>query len=486
MKRALVIITGLLLVVANGSAQEASKTGTVVGFATAGNGYLYEAVYGTGVFPINGGPELTGQIPNSPDTENVIINFIPYAFGGNYGFVAGLAALKNNGQNDGGVWTYGFGSGPQSGWMKIGGGNALSPGLPSKSVESLAWHDSTVFAGLGGYDLSVQPPTPGGLYKSTYRIGWQSCNGPVLIDSSSVTSLCVDGSTLYAGMLSNYLASISGGFEHQGRLGPGGVLRSSDWGQTWVDISPDQNSLPHSRDVTNVFRVGSKLFASTFFSGVLYRDDNTGTWTYANLPYLVSRFASDGTTLYAGIFTFDSSASAPYIPGRVYRYVESTNTWTKIFEVDSTSVSALYVSGNTLYIGTGQLMGIPSKTLGYFTLSTSTSVGQPASVPQTLTLEQNYPNPFNPSTTIGYTLPHRSRVTLAVYSTLGQKVAELVNGDIDAGSHEIRFNASNLASGVYFYRLTAIPEGAPDFVAGRARDKQAGGYVDTKRLVLTR
>jgi hypothetical protein len=397
----------------------------------------------------------------------VITNFIPYAYGGNYGFVAGLAALKNNGGGDGGVWTYGFGSGPQSGWMKIGGGGALSFGLPQgKSVGSLAWHDSTVFAGMGGYDITAQPPTPGGLYKSTYRIGWQSCNGPNLIDSSAVTSLCIDGSTLYAGMLSNYLASVSGGFQNQGHLGPGGVVRSSDWGRTWVDMSPDQSVFPHSRDVNGVIRVGSKLFVSTFFSGVLCRDDNTSAWAYANLPYLVSRFATDGTILYAGIFTFDSSASSPYIPGRVYRYADATNTWTKIFEKDSTSISGLYVSENTLYIGTGQLMGIPAKTLGYFTLSTATSVGQNAGVPQTLKLEQNYPNPFNPTTTIQYAIPHRSFVTLAVFNTLGQKVAQLVNGDIDAGYHEIQFNATNLASGVYFYRM------------------QAGSYVETKSLCI--
>ena len=83
-------------------------------------------------------------------------------------------------------------------------------------------------------------------------------------------------------------------------------------------------------------------------------------------------------------------------------------------------------------------------------------------------LFQNYPNPFNPSTTIRYTLPRRSHVTLTVFEVLGQKVAELVNGDIDAGYHEIQFNANDLASGVYFYRI------------------QAGSYVETKSLLLIR
>ena len=84
------------------------------------------------------------------------------------------------------------------------------------------------------------------------------------------------------------------------------------------------------------------------------------------------------------------------------------------------------------------------------------------------TLEQNYPNPFNPTTTIRYGLSHRSHVLITVYNTLGQKVTELVNGEIEAGSHEVKFDGSNLASGVYFYRL------------------QAGSYTETKKLLLVR
>jgi hypothetical protein len=83
-------------------------------------------------------------------------------------------------------------------------------------------------------------------------------------------------------------------------------------------------------------------------------------------------------------------------------------------------------------------------------------------------LRQNYPNPFNPSTTIGYTLARRSHVTLSVYNTLGQQVAALINENQESGSHEVRFDGSGLASGVYFYRI------------------QAGDFVQTKRLILLR
>jgi CubicO group peptidase (beta-lactamase class C family) len=89
-------------------------------------------------------------------------------------------------------------------------------------------------------------------------------------------------------------------------------------------------------------------------------------------------------------------------------------------------------------------------------------------LPTSFILSQNYPNPFNPSTTIRYGLPHKSQVSLMVYNTLGQQIAVLVHGEQEAGYHEVRFDASGLSSGVYFYRL------------------QAGDFVQTRKLLLLR
>ncbi len=86
---------------------------------------------------------------------------------------------------------------------------------------------------------------------------------------------------------------------------------------------------------------------------------------------------------------------------------------------------------------------------------TLVAVEERETVPPAYSLDQNYPNPFNPSTTIGYALPQWSHVTLAVFNTLGQQVAILVNGEMDASYHEVLFDASGLASGVYIYRMTA-------------------------------
>ncbi len=74
-------------------------------------------------------------------------------------------------------------------------------------------------------------------------------------------------------------------------------------------------------------------------------------------------------------------------------------------------------------------------------------------VPNEYSLEQNYPNPFNPTTTIKFSLPEASNVKLTIYNAIGQKVAEIVNSTMDAGSYSFNWDATNVASGLYFYEL---------------------------------
>jgi hypothetical protein len=95
-----------------------------------------------------------------------------------------------------------------------------------------------------------------------------------------------------------------------------------------------------------------------------------------------------------------------------------------------------------------------------------TGVEEQRALPIAFSLGQNYPNPFNPSTTIKYELPKSSQVSLRVYDVLGREVSVLVNEKMNAGVHEVKFEAAGLASGVYFYRI------------------QAGEFVATKKLLL--
>lgn len=87
----------------------------------------------------------------------------------------------------------------------------------------------------------------------------------------------------------------------------------------------------------------------------------------------------------------------------------------------------------------------------YFTLNTQVIIGQPNS----FSVSQNYPNPFNPTTTINYEMPFDGFVKLIVFDNLGREVKTLMNGNVNAGYYKTEFNASELPSGVYFYRINA-------------------------------
>jgi hypothetical protein len=88
--------------------------------------------------------------------------------------------------------------------------------------------------------------------------------------------------------------------------------------------------------------------------------------------------------------------------------------------------------------------------------------------PTTFSLAQNFPNPFNPTTTIQFSLPQAGDVSLKIYNLLGEEVKTLVKEYRQAGKHSVQFNANNLASGIYFYRI------------------QAGSFVETKKMILLR
>jgi len=86
--------------------------------------------------------------------------------------------------------------------------------------------------------------------------------------------------------------------------------------------------------------------------------------------------------------------------------------------------------------------------------------------PTVFSLAQNYPNPFNPATKISYQIPADNLVTLKIFDVLGKEAATLINADQTAGSYEVTFNAANLPSGVYFYKI------------------EAGSFVSVKKLLL--
>jgi hypothetical protein len=108
-------------------------------------------------------------------------------------------------------------------------------------------------------------------------------------------------------------------------------------------------------------------------------------------------------------------------------------------------------------------IGIRTDSLGQLNAEIGT-----VSAPKEYQLNQNYPNPFNPSTVIEFAIPTAGNVSLKIYDVLGREVATLLNERRNAGVHRINFNASNLSSGTYFYRL------------------QSGGFTQTKKMILVK
>jgi hypothetical protein len=102
----------------------------------------------------------------------------------------------------------------------------------------------------------------------------------------------------------------------------------------------------------------------------------------------------------------------------------------------------------------------------YKLASTLFSIAGDWVVPDEFALAQNHPNPFNPATKIDFSLREECEVNLAVYNVLGQKVATLVNGRMVAGEHSVNWDARDVGSGVYFYRLTA------------------GDFIETKQMLM--
>src|SRR6056297_694411 len=125
-----------------------------------------------------------------------------------------------------------------------------------------------------------------------------------------------------------------------------------------------------------------------------------------------------------------------------------------------------FISRSTDYVGNAEELRSEADTRTEVQLSTSS---EPSSgIPNQFVLEQNYPNPFNPTTTIQFGLPETGNVSLEVFDMTGRRVATLVNESKTAGWHTVTFDASNLASGMYIYRI------------------QSGEFITTRKLILVK
>ena len=244
-------------------------------------------------------------------------------------------------------------------------------------------------------------------------------------------------------------------------------VQSAQTGDYFIALSPS------TAQTNYIGRVHIKSNGSGFSMGLSKSNELVGGFVYGttvfsfNQTYLVVvkytfntvSNSDDAITVYV-LLSLGTATKEPTQP-EVGPYVCS----------DATKTDPADLGMVTLRQGTGA--AAPSLQIGGIRIATSwgvavlnTAVKDYNTVPASYTLSQNYPNPFNPTTNISYQISQRSNVSVKIYDILGNELRTLVNEEKAAGSYDLKFDASNLTSGVYFYTI------------------QAGGFTQTKKMIL--
>ncbi|MEO8513522.1 MAG: choice-of-anchor J domain-containing protein [Ignavibacteria bacterium] len=142
------------------------------------------------------------------------------------------------------------------------------------------------------------------------------------------------------------------------------------------------------------------------------------------------------------------------------RYTLPTGSATGRFAINYRVAGGGPTGNNSDYIGVDLVRVLGPSTVGITPINNQ--------VPSAYSLKQNYPNPFNPTTNINFSIPVSGMVKLSVFDMSGKEVATIVNGDVAAGNYAVNYNASQLSSGVYFYKLTSA------------------NFTDTKKMMLVK
>lgn len=259
---------------------------------------------------------------------------------------------------------------------------------------------------------------------------------------------------------------------------PGGYYTLSNIPPDTLDIMFYQNDdqpefVPTYYVSTIDWRLASKIYATqnlTNIDGQVYRIVNQ------NGPYNIS-----------GHTYLNSTVDAPLLPlNDVIIYVMNPSTRSIYVKYGISNISGTYSAAN---LPAGSYSMIAHR-MGFAPVSQSVTITnsnlqnidfifgdlvgiEPVNheIPSSFKLYQNYPNPFNPETEIKFDLPKAQRVKIILYDVLGREMNKLVDEELKAGTYNIKWNGSNFASGIYFYRLETDPE-------------TGSGFIQTKKMLL--
>lgn len=225
--------------------------------------------------------------------------------------------------------------------------------------------------------------------------------------------------------------------------GDSSILYTADGGMSWTKA---QHDFPDKVDFESVcfaspqngWVVGKAAKGKK--SAVLHSSDGGAKWTTVDL----------NTSLYLYKVRFQNATHGWIVGegGAVFETTDGGKTWNPVDVENSSDLKSVAQASD----GAPWIVGYKSTVLTR-PLNTSVKMDNLYARPRVFQLHQNYPNPFNPVTTISFELARKSRVKLSVFDLNGGKIQTLINGTESAGTHFVRWNAANLPSGVYFYRL---------------------------------
>ncbi len=271
----------------------------------------------------------------------------------------------------------------------------------------------------------------GGVFVST-----DNGNTWVSKNSNGARKLAKIGTTLFVGIL-------------------GGVLKTTDLGVTWTTVNKGLTGIILQTD--QLVSSGNALIA--FTGGNIFRSTDQGdNWSLKTLPVSIA-----GTT---DFFSLDAEGNNVIVLNTqtIIFSSDAGATWVNItknfpaytyFSWQNVKAQCAIVSGSYVICGTIPYSAtIPGAGVYRYSFTGSTGVEENKFLqPTDFQLLQNFPNPFNPSTSISYSVPGYSFVTLKVFDIVGKEIATLVNENKMRGTYKVNFDASNLSSGVYLYKL---------------------------------
>ena len=351
--------------------------------------------------------------------------------------------------------------------------------------------------------LAIAPSNSNVLYTADQTAMWKTIDGGAT-NWTSVTLPAITDYITYIAVKNtdpNTLWFTCGGFTSGSK-----VFESTNGGTSWTNISTGLPNLPAMCIIQNKSATDRNVLFIGMDVGVYVKDGINSWASYSNgLPGVVVSeldiyYNAAGNKLRAGTFgrglwetaveltlpveltSFTSSVdkNTVYLNWEteseinnkgfdIERKVKGTSMWQKVGFVEgkgNSNQNADY-SFTDSKLNTGKynyrLKQIDfNGNIKYHNLTGDVFIG----VPNNSNLSQNYPNPFNPVTKIDYQIPVNAKVTIKIYNQLGQKVANLIEENKEAGYYTTEFDGSNLSSGVYFYKL------------------EAGTFNDVKRMVL--